>query len=76
MAFFPLVLAGLYGIYTRDKPRFADWLPMSLGMAARCRAICSRVDGALLILLLPAAPAQETPARLLAWVKAALLAVG
>ena len=34
MAFFPLVLLGLYGIYTSDRPRFGDWLPMALGMAA------------------------------------------
>lgn len=44
MAFFPLVLLGLYGIYTSDRPRFGDWLPMALGMAAWCRAICSPVS--------------------------------
>ena len=31
MVFFPLVLLGLYGIYTSDRPRFGDWLPMAGG---------------------------------------------
>ena len=79
MAFFPLVLAGLYGIYTRDKPRFADWLPMSLGMAAMVQShllFCELT--ALLVILFCRLRLRETllPARLLAWVKAALLAVG
>lgn len=79
MAFFPLVLAGLYGIYTRDKPRFADWLPMSLGMAAMVQShLLSCELTALLLILFCLLRLRETlrPARLLAWVKAALLAVG
>ena len=55
MAFFPLVLLGLYGLYTKDKPRFADWLPMSLGMAAMVQSL--RADGTAAGRLLPAAPA-------------------
>lgn len=79
MAFFPLVLAGLYGIYTRDKPRFVDWLPMSLGMAAMVQShLLSCELTALLLILFCLLRLRETlhPARLLAWVKAALLAVG
>ena len=79
MAFFPLVLAGLYGIYTRDKPRFADWLPMSLGMAAMVQShLLSCELTALLLILFCLLRLRKTlrPARLLAWVKAALLAVG
>lgn len=33
MAFIPLALFGLYRIVQAEKPRFADWLPLSLGMA-------------------------------------------
>ena len=79
MAFFPLVLLGLYGIYTRDKPRFVDWLPMSLGMAAMVQShLLSCELTALLLILFCLLRLRETlhPARLLAWVKAALLAVG
>lgn len=79
MAFFPLVLLGLYGIYTKDKPRFADWLPMSLGMAAMVQShLLSCELTALLLILFCLLRLRETlrPARLLAWVKAALLAVG
>lgn len=79
MAFFPLVLLGLYGIYTKDKPRFADWLPMSLGMAAMVQShLLSCELTALLLILFCLLRLRETlhTARLLAWVKAALLAVG
>ena len=79
MAFFPLVLLGLYGIYTKDKPRFGDWLPMALGMAAMVQShLLSCELTALLLILFCLLRLRETfrPARLLAWVKAALLAVG
>ena len=79
MAFFPLVLLGLYGIYTKDKPRFGDWLPMSLGMAAMVQShLLSCELTALLLILFCLLRLRETlrPARLLAWIKAALLAVG
>ena len=78
MAFFPLVLLGLHGIYTHEKPRFADWLPMSLGMAAMVQShLLSCELTALLLILFCLLRLKETlcPARLLAWVKAALLAV-
>ena len=79
MVFFPLVLLGLYGIYTSDRPRFGDWLPMALGMAAMVQShLLSCELTALLLILFCLLRLQETlrPARLLAWVKAALLAVG
>ena len=79
MAFFPLVLLGLYGIYTSDRPRFGDWLPMALGMAAMVQShLLSCELTALLLILFCLLRLRETlrPARLLAWGKAALLAVG
>ena len=79
MAFFPLVLLGLYGIYTSNRPRFGDWLPMALGMAAMVQShLLSCELTALLLILFCLLRLRETlrPARLLAWVKAALLAVG
>ena len=79
MAFFPLVLLGLYAIYTSDRPRFWDWLPMALGMAAMVQShLLSCELTALLLILFCLLRLRETlrPARLLAWVKAALLAVG
>ena len=79
MAFFPLVLLGLYGIYTSDRPRFGDWLPMTLGMAAMVQShLLSCELTALLLILFCLLRLRETfrPARLLAWGKAALLAVG
>lgn len=79
MTFFPLVLLGLYGIYTNEKPRFADWLPMSLGMAAMVQShLLSCELTAMLLVIFCLLRLKETfrPARLLAWIKAALLAVG
>ncbi len=79
MTFFPLVLLGLYNIYTKEKPRFADWLPMALGMAAMVQShLLSCELTALLLIIFCVLRLRETlrPARLLAWVKAALLAVG
>ena len=79
MAFFPLVLLGLYGIYTKDKPRFADWLPMSLGMAAMVQShLLSCELTALLLAVFCLLHLRDTlsPTRLLAWIKAALLAGG
>ena len=76
MAFFPLVLLGLYGIYTSARPRFGDWLPMALGMAAMVQShLLSCELTALLLILFCLLRLRETlrPARLLAWVKAALL---
>ncbi len=33
MAFFPLVVLGLWRIYQSKKPHWGDWLPLALGMA-------------------------------------------
>ncbi len=33
MVFLPLIVAGVFLIYTKEKPRFKDWLPLSIGMA-------------------------------------------
>lgn len=78
ITFLPLVLVGLYNIYTTAKPRFAQWAPMAFGMAAlvQCHLLSCELI-ALLLVMFCLLRLRDTlcPARLLAWVKAALLAV-
>ena len=78
IAFLPLILAGLYNIYTTEKPRFAQWAPMAFGMAAlvQCHLLSCELI-ALLLVVFCLLRLRETlcPARLLAWFKAALLAL-
>ena len=78
IAFLPLILAGLYNIYTTEKPRFAKWAPMAFGMAAlvQCHLLSCELI-ALLLVVFCLLRLRETlrPARLLAWLKAALLAL-
>ena len=78
IAFLPLILAGLYNIYTTEKPRFAQWVPMAFGMAAlvQCHLLSCELI-ALLLVVFCLLRLRETlrPARLLAWFKAALLAL-
>ena len=79
MAFFPLVLLGLYRMYTKEKPRFADWLPMALGMTGMVQShllSCELTAVLLILFCLLRLRSTFQPARLLAWVKAALLALG
>lgn len=79
MSFLPLVLLGVYEIYTCEKPRFAQWAPLALGMAALVQShlISTELTGAFLLLFCLLRLRQTLrPARLLAWVKAALLAFG
>ena len=78
IAFLPLILAGLYNIYTTEKPRFAQWASMAFGMAAlvQCHLLSCELI-ALLLVVFCLLRLRETlrPARLLAWLKAALLAL-
>ena len=78
IAFLPLILAGLYNIYTTEKPRFAQWAPMAFGMAAlvQCHLLSCELI-ALLLVVFCLLRLRETlrPARLLAWLKATLLAL-
>ena len=78
IAFLPLILAGLYNIYTTERPRFAQWAPMAFGMAAlvQCHLLSCELI-ALLLVVFCLLRLRETlrPARLLAWLKAALLAL-
>ncbi len=78
ITFLPLVLVGLYNLYTTEKPRFAQWAPMAFGMAAlvQCHLLSCELI-ALLLVIFCLLHLRETlrPARLLAWIKAALLAV-
>ena len=78
ITFLPLVLVGLYNIYTTEKPRFAQWAPMAFGMAAlvQCHLLsCELIALLLVVFCLLRLRDTLSPARLLAWVKAALLAV-
>ena len=78
IAFLPLILAGLYNMYTTEKPRFAQWAPMAFGMAAlvQCHLLSCELI-ALLLVVFCLLRLRETlrPSRLLAWLKAALLAL-
>lgn len=79
MSFLPLVLLGVWEIYHCDKPRFAQWAPLALGMAAlvQCHLISTELTAVfLLIFCLLHLRRTLQPARLLAWCKAALLALG
>ena len=78
ITFLPLVLVGLYNIYTTEKPRFAQWAPMAFGMAAlvQCHLLsCELIALLLVVFCLLRLRDTLRPACLLAWVKAALLAV-
>ena len=78
IAFLPLILAGLYNIYTTEKPRFAQWAPMAFGMAAlvQCHLLsCELIALLLVVFCLLRLRKTLRPARLLAWLKAALLAL-
>ena len=78
ITFLPLVLVGLYNIYTTEKPRFAQWAPIAFGMAAlvQCHLLsCELIALLLVVFCLLRLRDTLRPARLLAWVKAALLAV-
>ena len=78
ITFLPLVLVGLYNIATTEKPRFAQWVPMAFGMAAlvQCHLLsCELIALLLVVFCLLRLRDTLRPARLLAWVKAALLAV-
>ena len=78
ITFLPLVLVGLHNIYTTEKPRFAQWAPMAFGMAAlvQCHLLsCELIALLLVVFCLLRLRDTLRPTRLLAWVKAALLAV-
>lgn len=79
MSFLPLVLLGVYEIYTCEKPRFPQWAPLAVGMAALVQShlISTELTGAfLLVFCLLRLRQTLRPARLLAWCKAAALAFG
>lgn len=79
MTFLPLVVAGLYLIYTKEKPKFKDWLYLTCGMSG---VIMSHVlTGemiALNIVLLCIVLLRKTLTKdvFLSLVKAAMLTVG
>lgn len=79
MAFLPLIVAGIYLIYTKEKPRFKDWIPLSVGMAG---VILSHVvtaemlviNLALLCIVLMKKTLKKD--KLFAFVKAVVLCIG
>lgn len=79
MSFLPLVLLGVYNLYTTEQPRFRHWAPLAFGMAAlvQCHLISTELT-ALFLLVFCLLQLRRTlrPARLLAWFKAAALALG
>lgn len=79
ISFLPLVLLGVWQIYSCEKPRFAQWAPLAFGMAAlvQCHLISTELTAALLAVFCLLRLRQTlAPARLLAWGKAAALAFG
>ena len=79
MSFLPLVLLGVYEIYACERPRFAQWAPLAVGMAAlvQCHLISTELTAVFLVLFCLLRLRQTLrPARLLAWGKAAVLAFG
>ena len=79
ISFLPLVLLGVWQIYSCEKPRFAQWAPLAFGMAAlvQCHLISTELTAALLAVFCLLRLRQTfAPARLLAWCKAAALALG
>ncbi len=79
MAFFPLVVLGLCGVYKSKKPQYQDWLPLALGMAGVIQCHVLSVEmlaiflGLVCVLLLRQTLA---PKRLKALVLAVLLCAG
>lgn len=52
MTFLPLVILGMYQIYTEDKPKMRDWLPLALGMAGNIMSHILSVEMAVVSLLI------------------------
>lgn len=52
MVFLPLVILGMYQIYTQDTPRARDWLPLALGMAGVIMSHTLSVEMAAVLLLI------------------------
>ena len=79
ISFLPLVLLGVYNLYTEEKPRFAHWAPLAFGMAALVQSHLLTTEltvGLLAVFCVIRLTQTLRPARLLAWVKAAALAFG
>lgn len=76
MAFFPLVILGMCRIYTEDKPKMRDWLPLALGMAGVIMSHTLSVEMAVVLLLIFCVPRLGKTldrTRFTALVKSALL---
>lgn len=79
ISFLPLVLLGVYNLYTEEKPRFVHWAPLAFGMAALVQShLISTELTAVFLLVFCLLRLRRTlrPARLLAWAKAAALSLG
>lgn len=79
MAWLPLIVLGMYGIYTTEKPTWRAWLPLAVGVAGLVQCHVLSLEMTLIFLVLFAllcAPKTFRKARLLAIFKAAGVSVG
>lgn len=79
MVWLPLVILGMYGIYTTEKPAWRAWLPLAAGVAGLVQCHVLSLEMTLIFLVLFAllcAPKTFRKARLLAIFKAAGVSVG
>ena len=74
MVFLPLIILGMYRIYTSDRPKCKDWLPLALGMSGviLCHILSVEMISVFLILFcIVYIPKTLNIRRLLAILKAA-----
>ncbi|MFI3169726.1 MAG: hypothetical protein R3Y06_07275 [Faecalibacterium sp.] len=79
MAFLPLLLLGIYGMYTHEKPKGKHWLPFALGMAGVVQSHILSLEIALIftaIFCLLYLRKTLTLPRIKAWCCAAALSLG
>lgn len=79
MAFLPLIILGLYNIYTAKKPTFRDWAPLGIGFALIIMSHIITLElslGFIVIFCLVMFKKTFKKDRILSLIKAALLCVG
>lgn len=77
VTFIPLVLEGVYRIYTAEKIRANDWIPLSLGMAGLIQShiVSTIIVGFFIFLFVVFMIKKLTPARIAAFIEAAVLSL-
>ncbi len=79
MTFLPLLVVGMYCIYMSEKPKWKDWLPLSLGMSGIILTHMLTVQMVLIFLVIAVLfllKATFKKDRFFAFIKAVLLTVG